>query len=169
MLKSTIRDLRALFEGPRVLSLAVSADGVPYAGLLPFVAFPDCSAVLIHASRMSKHSRGLLPAAHVGVLIHEQDAPGKDALQLKRASFECVVHPLERGSPAWTAARVRYLERFPDSRITFGLRDFTLYRLELLHGLYVAGFGRAMDLEPDDIRKLATPAPAASTDDDDPQ
>jgi hypothetical protein len=33
----------------------------------------------------------------------------------------------------------------------------------------VAGFGRAMDLEPDDIRKLATPAPAASTDDDDPQ
>lgn len=161
MLKSTIRDLRALFDGQRVLSLAVSADGVPYAGLLPFVALPDCSAVLVHASRMSKHSRGLRAGARVGVLLHEQDGPDKDALQLRRASFECVVQPLARDGPEWTAARDRYLERFPEARITFRLGDFTLYRLEVQHGLYVAGFGRAMDLEPADIRKLATPAEAA--------
>ena len=38
MLKSTARTIRELFDGQRVLALAVVAEGVPYAGLLPFVA-----------------------------------------------------------------------------------------------------------------------------------
>ena len=37
MLKSTARLIRALFDGERVLSLAVLVDGAPFAGLLPFV------------------------------------------------------------------------------------------------------------------------------------
>jgi hypothetical protein len=49
------------------------------------------------------------------------------------------------------------LARFPDSRVTFGLGDFTLYRLQFVAGTYVAGFGRAMDIEPQDIRRLAEP------------
>jgi len=83
-------------------------------------------------------------------------APGKDPLQIKRVTFECAVRPLERGSDAWAAERDRYVERFPDSRITFRLGDFTLYRLEFRQGLLVAGFGRAMDIGPRDIAKLAT-------------
>jgi len=51
--------------------------------------------------------------------------------------------------------RERYVGKFPDSRITFNLGDFTLYRLEFLHGLYVAGFGRAMEISAGDVKKLA--------------
>jgi putative heme iron utilization protein len=155
MLKSTIRDLQALLDQQRVLSLAVIAEGVPYAGLLPFVALPERDGVLIHASRMSKHSQGLADGVRVGVLLHEQDAPEKDPLQIRRVTFECVVKPFERNSDAWEGGRELYLGKFPDSRITFRLGDFTLYRLDFQHGLYVAGFGRAMEVSPADIRKLA--------------
>jgi len=156
MLKSTARLIRTLLDGERVLSLAVLVDGAPLAGLLPFVALDDYAGVMIHASKLSRHTAGLAAGARAAVLLHEQDGRDKDPLQLKRASFECDVHPLEREGEAWTAGRERYLARFPDSRITFRLRDFTLYRLELRQGLLVAGFGRAIEIAPKDIPKLAT-------------
>jgi putative heme iron utilization protein len=156
MLKSTAKAIRDLLDEQRVLSLAVIADGVPYAGLLPFVVLPEYAGVMVHASRLSKHTKGLGDGARAGVLLHEQYAPGKDALQIKRATFECVVRPLERKSDEWIEGRGWYLERFPDSRITFNLGDFTLYRLEFQQGLYVGGFGRAVDIEPGDLPKIAT-------------
>jgi len=156
MLKSTARAIRGLMDEQRVLSLAVIVEGVPFAGLLPFVVLPKYAGVMVHASKLSRHTRGLNGGGRAGVLLHEQYAPGKDALQIKRASFECVVHPLERRSDAWVEGREWYLERFPDSRITFNLGDFTLYRLEFQHGLYVGGFGRAVEIAPGDIAKLAT-------------
>lgn len=156
MLKSTARATRELLDGQRVLSLAVLADGAPYAGLLPFVPLPRYAGVMIHASRLSKHTQGLAPGARAGVLLHEQDGSAKDPLQLKRATFDCVVEPLERGGEAWEQGRGRYLERFPASRITFRLADFTLYRLVFQRGLYVGGFGRAVEIRPADLPKLAT-------------
>ena len=155
MLKSTIRELRALLEGERVLSIAVLAGAIPYAGLLPFAPLPDCSGVLVRASRLARHSQGLGADARVTVLVHENDAPDKDPLQLRRVSFECRVCRIERGTAEWQAGRERYLARFPGSAITFGMGDFTLYRLEFQSAVYVAGFGRAMDLDAADIRRLA--------------
>jgi putative heme iron utilization protein len=154
LLKSTAKAIRELLDGQRVLSLAVVADGLPYAGLLPFVPLPGYADVLIHASRMSRHSQGLASGGRVGVLVHEQDSADKDPLQLKRVTFECSVQALERKGDAWNEGRARYLERFPGSRITFNLGDFTLYRLEFQRGLYVGGFGRAVEIAPDDIGRI---------------
>lgn len=155
MLKSTIRDLQQLLDRQRVLALAVLADGAPYAGLLPFVALPRRDGVLIHASRLARHAPGLATGGLVGVLLHEQDAPEKDPLQIRRATFECAAHPLERGSGPWNDGRERYVGRFPDGAVTFNLGDFTLYRLEFRSGLYVAGFGRAIAVSAADISRLA--------------
>jgi hypothetical protein len=156
MLKSTARLIRSLLDDERVLSLAVLVDGAPVAGLLPFVPLPDYSGVMVHASRLSRHTAGLSAGARAAVLLHEQDGPEKDPLQIKRATFECDVHPLQRDSDAWAAGRGRYVERFPGSRITFRLGDFTLFLLEFRQGLLVAGFGRAIDIAPRDIARLAT-------------
>ena len=156
MIKATAKAIRALLDEQRVLSIAVLVEGKPYAGLLPFDVLDGYSGVLVHASRLSRHTAGLGEGARAGVLLHEQYGPGKDPLQIKRASFECLVRPHESGSAAWEAARDSYLERFPKSRITFRLGDFNLYRLEFQQGLYVGGFGRAVDIEPDDIPRIAT-------------
>ena len=156
MLKSTARAIRGLLDGERILSLAVLVDGSPFAGLLPFVPTTGYSGVVIHASRLSRHTAGLASGARAAVLLHEQDGPEKDPLQIKRASFECDVHPLERNGEEWTAERERYLARFPGSRITFRLSDFTLYRLEFRQGLWVGGFGRAVEITPRDVAKLGS-------------
>jgi putative heme iron utilization protein len=156
MLKSTIRAIRRLLDEQRLLALAViDESGGPYAGLLPFAVLPDHRSVLIHASRMARHSQGLAAGARVGILLHEQDGLDKDPLQIERATFECRVHPFERHGEDWTAARDIFLQRFPDSRITFRLGDLTLYRLEFERGLYVGGFGRAVEIQPEDVVSLA--------------
>ena len=38
-------------------------------------------------------------------------------------------------------------EQVSEFGVTFGLGDFTLFRLQFVAGTYVAGFGRAMDIE----------------------
>jgi putative heme iron utilization protein len=156
MIKATARAIRELLDEQRVLALGVTVDGQPYAGLLPFAVLPEYSGVLVHASRLSRHSQGLQDGGSACVLLHEQLGPDSDALQLKRASLDCRVQPIERGSEDWENGRSAFLERFPKSRITFRLGDFTLYRLKFLQGLYVGGFGRAVDIEPSDIAKIAT-------------
>ena len=156
MLKSTARAIRALLDQQRVLSLAVLVEGVPFAGLLPFVPTAGYSGVVIHASRLSRHTAGLTAGARAAVLLHEQDGPEKDPLQLRRATFDCDIRALERQGEEWQAGRELYLTRFPDSRITFRLGDFTLYRLGFREGLFVGGFGRAVEIPPGDIAKIAT-------------
>lgn len=156
MLKSTARSIRELLDAQRVLALAVVADGAPYVGLLPFVVLPAYAGVLVHASRLSRHTQGLIDGTRVGILLHEQYAPGKDPLQIKRATFDCIVHRLERKSADWEDGRGWYLERFPDSSITFNLGDFSLYRLEFQKGLWVGGFGRAVEIASEDVAKIAT-------------
>ena len=123
-------------------------------------SFPSPTARPCSCTRRSSHGirRGLTAGAHAGILVHEQDGPDKDPLQIERLMFDCTVQPFERKSAEWEAGRELYLARFPDSRVTFGLGDFTLYRLQFVAGTYVAGFGRAMDIEPQDIRRLAEPA-----------
>lgn len=160
MLQSTITALRTLLAEERVLALAVTLPpaGAPQAGLLPFVPLPDRSGVLVHASRLARHSAGLAPAAVASALIHEGDAADKDPLQLRRVTFACRVRPLERDSAEWLAGRARYLGRFADAAVTFDLGDFTLYELAFESGLYVAGFGRAIALTRDDIARLAEPS-----------
>ncbi len=155
MLKSTVNGIRSLLDGQRVLALAVDIDGVPYAGLLPFAALPDRSGLLVNASKLARHSQGLSAGARVGVLVHEQDGPDKNPMQIERLTFECTVNPHERDSAEWEENRDWFLQKFPKSRLTFKMRDFTLYRLEFRQGLYVAGFGQAIDIEPEDIAKLA--------------
>ncbi len=156
MLKTTIRDLRSLFTDQRVLSLALTLppDGAAYAGLLPFIMDPGRTAFLVRASKLARHSRGMTAGARVCVLIHEKDDDTKDPLQLKRVTFECNVEPLVRDTPEWIAARDRYLARFPSAELTVGLTDFQIYRLVPEAGMYVAGFGRAIALPPEDIARL---------------
>src|SRR6187401_249977 len=105
MLKSTVLALQSMLDRQRILTLAVQTAQGPYAGLLPFVAVPDRSAVLVHASRLARHTQGLTSGAHAGIVIHEPDGPDKDPLQIERLMFDCAVHPFERKSAEWEAGR----------------------------------------------------------------
>jgi putative heme iron utilization protein len=146
--------VRELLTQRRVLALALLVNGKPHVGLLPFVLKPDFTGLLIHASRMARHSQGLLPGAPFSALIHSADTPDADPLQIPRLTLEGEVHVFERDSPAYSAARTVYLKRLPQSDITFELADFSLYELRLRSARLVAGFARAANVPLDVLHEL---------------
>jgi putative heme iron utilization protein len=133
--------LRGLLSGQRMLSLGVLIDGKPYVGLLPFVTRPDFAALVIHASSLARHSKGLLPEAPFAALLHATDQPDADPLQLPRLSLQGTVRRIPRDEVEWTAARDLYLDKYPSSRSIFQLGDFHLYELAIESGRLIAGFG----------------------------
>lgn len=146
--------LRSLLTDCQVLSLGVLVDGEPYVGLVPFVSREDFSSLIIHASRLARHSRGLADNAPCGILIHTPTTPGTDSLQIPRVSLQGKVRVPQPGSSEHDQCKSAYLRKFPQSEMTFGLGDFAMYELVLASGRLVAGFGRALNLNTDHFREL---------------
>ncbi len=149
-----LRGIRGMLTARRVLCLAAVIDGEPAASLLPFAPSPDFRAVLVQASALAKHSRALHPGAHVAVLFHEPDTEDADPLQVPRLSVQATVAALARGTGEFDAARQLFEERLPSAAMTLDLGDFNLYRLEFGRGRYVAGFGQAYNVGPDDFEAI---------------
>lgn len=155
--------LRDLLTTRRVLSLALVADGQPVLGMVPFVAEPDLSAVLIHVSRLALHGRALADGASFAVLIHGLDTADVNPGEIPRVRLSGRAAHVPKDSADYPAARAAYLARCPESEVTFGLADFELYRLSFDRGRLVAGFARTVDLRPETLRGAAS-SPTASED-----
>ena len=163
MMRSEELDLlHDLLTGQSMLSLGVLVDGKPYVGLLPFVTRPDFGALVIHASSLARHTRGLTPEAPFGALIHAADRPGVDPLQLPRLSLQGAVRRIPREEAEWAAARDVYIDKYPSSRSIFQLGDFHLYELLIESGRLIAGFGSIHTLNRRTLAEAAraTTAPA---------
>jgi heme iron utilization protein len=154
MTQEVLAAIRSLLEGQRVLSLAVLVDGEPEAGLLPYAVRDDFGAVLIQASGLARHARGLREGSQVGLLVHAPDAPDADPMQLPRLTVQAGVHVLEKGTEPFARAAVRFIARFPTAAMTLELGDFNLYELTLGRGRYVEGFARAFNVGPDTFKEL---------------
>ena len=139
----------------RVLALGVLVDGAPHVGLLPFALSPGGDALLVHASALARHTRGLRDGAAFSALLHGADDPAADPLQVARVTLSGEVSALVPGSPEHESARARYVGRFPGSAQTFALPDFTLFALRIREGRLVLGFARARDVSPADVREAA--------------
>jgi putative heme iron utilization protein len=153
--RQVLEAIRDIVVTHRLLSLAVLIDGDPEASLLPYALRPDFAAVYVQASGLARHAKGLQPGAHVGVLVHENDAADADPLQTKRMTVQATVAVLDRDSEAFAAARDLFVARFPGAELTLSLGDFNLYELTLGRGRYVAGFGQAFNVGPDTFRDVA--------------
>lgn len=147
--------LRSLLTESRVLSLGVDVEGRPYVGLLPFVVAPDFSYLLVHASALARHSRGLGEGKPFSVLLHASDDGARDPLQLPRLTLDGRSEALTRDSTPWKEGRARYEARFPTSAPTFSLGDFSLYALRPETGRLVAGFARASTVTAAALASLA--------------
>jgi hypothetical protein len=146
--------LGGLLLGQRVVSLGVVVDGQPVVGLLPYAVSDDRSALIVQASALARHSKGLVAAAAWSGVIHEPDAAGTDPLQIPRLQLEGVVNPLPPDRPEREPAARVFLHRFPDAATTLALPDFALYRLQIQGGRMVLGFGRALNLSASHFRDL---------------
>ncbi len=143
---SELQLLRRLLTEERILTLAVVVDGVPVAGVLPFLAQADLAGLYVHTSALARHSRGLAPGAPFSAAIHLPLAPGVDALQSQRVVLEGEVAAVPAAELEAVAAA--WLEAFPSAAMTVGLGDFVFHRLRLGGGRLISGFARASGLSP---------------------
>jgi len=90
------------------------------------------------------HTKNILADPRVSLMIDERKAG--DPLQGARVML--------MGTAAATDdpdARRRYLERQPERKCFAGFADFAFYRITLKAAHLVAGFGRIVDLKPQDV------------------
>lgn len=143
--------LQRLLLNRRVASLGVLRDGAPYVAMMPFALERETGAVLIHASRLGLHSRGLQAGAPFSLLVHAGEDESDDPLQLPRVSIQGTVSVVAKDTEAFPDARAAYLRKYPAAAQTFALGDFELYRLTPTGARFVAGFGRIHSLRADDL------------------
>ena len=155
MERSALLAIRYLLTDVRVLSLAVVVDGAPEAALLPFAVSEDLAAVYVQASGLARHARGLISGTPVGLLFHQPVTSEMDPMQVPRLSVRATVTILDRETPAFAAARDRFVERLPAAAMTLELDDFNLYELRLGRGRYVEGFARAFNVGPETFDEVA--------------
>lgn len=138
--------LRSLLVEQRVLSLAVVVENHPVIGLLPFAVAADGRALIVHASRLARHTRGLVDGAPFDALVHQPDIGDVDPLQVRRVTLRGLVRTVAGDDALRAAARAPYLEKFPAAEPITALGDFAFFRLEVAGGRLVSGFGGAVNL-----------------------
>ena len=138
--------LRSLLIEQRVLSLAVVADGRPVIGLLPFALSTDGRALIVHASRLARHTAGLVDGAPYDALVHEPVSASVDPLQVLRVTLRGEVRKFAEHDAAHASDRAVYLAKFPTAEPITALGDFAFLRLEITGGRLVSGFGGAVNL-----------------------
>lgn len=149
--------LRGLLVDRQMLSLGVLIENQPYVGMVPFAVREDFSALIIHASRLARHTRGLADGAPYGALIHVLEVPGMDVQQMARVSLQGTVRVPQPGTKEYGVCKDLYIRKFPQSEMTFSLGDFQIYELALESGRLVIGFARTTNLNAGHFRKLTEP------------
>ena len=144
-----------LILSQRWAALATSRGDEPYASMVAYVAEPDLGGILLHLSRLARHTRNVLHNPRGGLVISTADPGDGDPQTLPRASIQGAVQLLTRDASDYTAARALYIARFPDAAPRFAFGDFELFRLLPEHTRYVAGFGQTYTLAASQLRAVA--------------
>lgn len=152
---AVVAAIRRLLDTERILTLAVLVDGAPVAALLPYAVSADGASLLVHASGLARHTRGLVDGALVGVAVHEPATADRDAMQIPRLTVEATVRVVARDTDAWQDAAARLVARFDAAATTLALPDFVVVALELGRGRYVEGFARAVNVSRDTFGSAA--------------
>jgi putative heme iron utilization protein len=142
--KPAVAAKKLLREGRSgALATLMPGSGDPYCSLVNVATAAD-GAPLLLISRLALHTKNVLADARVSLMIDERKEG--DPLQGARVML--------MGTAAATQdpdARRRYLDRQPEAEMFAGFADFAFYRVALKAAHLVAGFGRIVDLKPQDI------------------
>jgi putative heme iron utilization protein len=137
---------RSLLRRSRQGALAtlMAGSGDPYCSLVNVASHVDGSPILL-ISHLALHTRNILVDPRVSLMLDER-AEG-DPLQGSRIMLA------GRAEQASTAdlelLRRRYLNAHPSAEIFVDFKDFSFFRIRPSGAHLVAGFGRIVDLKPE--------------------
>ena len=140
------RVTRSLLRRSRQGALATLTigSGAPYCSLVNVASHPDGSPILL-ISRLALHTRNLLDDPRVSLMLDER-APG-DPLEGARIMLGGIAEEVGEGERA--LFRRRYLSAHPTAQAFVDFKDFSFFRIRPTSLHLVAGFGRIIDLTPE--------------------
>lgn len=148
--------LQRLLQGQRWGCLGTLEGGHPALSWVA-CALDGQGALLLHLSRLARHTRNLLVDGRVSLALTEPDDGRGDPQTLARITLDGVVEPLAGDNEAYHAARQCYLARLPDAEMLFGFKDFSLFKLTPQTARYVEGFGSSHRLTAEQLQALLIP------------
>jgi hypothetical protein len=126
------------------LATLMAGTGDPYCSLVNVASYPDGSPVLL-ISRLAVHTRNILADPRVSLMLDER-ASG-DPLEGARIMLAGRAEEVSQDDTAM--ARRRYLNAHPSAAEFADFKDFSFFRIRPAGAHLVAGFGRIVDLAPD--------------------
>jgi heme iron utilization protein len=137
---------RSLLRRSRQGALAtlVPGSGDPYCSLVNVASHPDGSPILL-ISRLALHTQNLLGDARISLMLDER-AEG-DPLEGSRIMLPGRAEQASGDDVAML--RRRYLNAHPSAEVFVNFKDFSLFRIRPTGAHLVAGFGRIVDLKPE--------------------
>ena len=137
---------RSLLRRSRQGALAtlMAGTGDPYCSLVNLASHPDGSPILL-ISRLALHTRNILGDARVSLMLDER-AEGDP---LEGARIMLAGRAEEAGADQLEILRRRYLSAHPSAEAFVNFKDFSFFRIRPTGAHLVAGFGRIVDLRPE--------------------
>ena len=151
------QSLRRLLLGQRIASLGTLHEGEPFVSMVPFAILPDASALVVHVSQLSSHTKDMVESPRVSLLVVAPETAGAPAQALARVTIQAQAEHYTESTPGLASAQEAYLSRFPQAVGTFSLPDFSLFALRPLSIRFIAGFAQAMTLTPTAFANALTP------------
>jgi len=122
----------------------MAGTGDPYCSLVNVASAPDGAPILL-ISRLAVHTKNLLADSRVSLMLDER-APG-DPLEGARIMLSGRAE--EADGAERDGLRQRYLNAHPSAETFVDLKDFSFFRINPTGTHLVAGFGRIVDLKPE--------------------
>src|SRR5580693_3182877 len=137
---------RSLLRRSRQGALAtlMAGSGDPYCSLVSVASDADGAPILL-ISRLALHTRNILGDPRVSLMLDER-AEG-DPLAGSRIMLAGRAE--EAGDGEVAMLRRRYLNAHPSAEVFVNFKDFSFFRIRPTAAHLVAGFGRIVDLKPE--------------------
>jgi len=147
--------LAQLLRGQRWACLGTQDKKPPYVSWVAFVAEADFSGLVLHLSRLAKHTRNLEAEPLVSLALSESDNGQGDPQQLARLTLQGRVDAVERDDERYEELKTLYLAHLPDAEMMFQFSDFSLYHFVPESGRYVEGFASSHAINVEKLRTAA--------------
>src|ERR1700709_638083 len=137
---------RSLLRRSRQGALAtlMAGSGDPYCSLVNVASHADGSPILL-ISRLVLHTKNILADDRVSLMLDERAAG--DPLEGSRIMLAGRAE--EASGEAIATLRRRYLNAHPSAEVFVNFKDFSFFRIRPSGAHLVAGFGRIIDLTPE--------------------
>lgn len=129
----------------------INSDSMPAPSYAPFVSYDQ--HIYIFISKLASHTQNLIDQPHVSVLMIEDEDNCENIFARLRLSYQITSKVVSRSDPLWQQVIQAMTEKLGEQVIQLSqLGDFVLFQLTPTSGRFVKGFGKAYQLEGENLQ-----------------